>query len=78
MSALFTETGEARYPNGKRAYECDHCGLVSPWTETWVYYGTVEGEANCPTYCCIEHGLEHRRTQREVKRKQRQERRASR
>lgn len=46
-------TGE-RYGDGRRAYRCDTCGLVSPWTSTWAWYGS-HAEDDCgvavPTYC---------------------------
>ncbi len=62
MSALFREDGsEERYSSGKRAWKCDHCGLVSAWTETWVCFGAIEDDPYLMTFCCREHGDEHER-----------------
>lgn len=64
MGFVTNEDGShMRYPNGKQAWKCEHCGLVSAWTESWVWYGSYfdADDGTMLTFCCQEHGDEHER-----------------
>jgi len=45
--------------DGRKMWRCNHCGLVSAWTETWVWFGSIleaeENEAGLLTFCSLDH-----------------------
>ena len=43
-----------RYSDGRMSYRCDTCGLVAPWDDAWMWFGSYleqEGGVLVPTYC---------------------------
>lgn len=47
------------YANGRASYCCDWCGLVQPWGDSWLWYGSWLNEDKALTYCCAEHAMHH-------------------
>lgn len=54
-----SRTGEV-YPDGRASYRCDQCGVVQPWNDEWLWFGSwrdAEGDdpSSIFTYCCRLH-----------------------
>jgi hypothetical protein len=68
MSVVIAEDGfPHRYSNGKHAYRCEQCGVVSPWGEAWMWFGAIRDLDEDPngvmTFCCKDHAEEFERIQ---------------
>lgn len=42
---------------GRKLWKCNACGLVSAWTDSWVWFGALRDEdekahETLPTFCC--------------------------
>lgn len=41
MPTFRDQSGEPqRSPEGRALYQCDHCGKVEPWNDSWAWYGS--------------------------------------
>ena len=52
---------------GKRLYECDQCGRLSPWETGWIWYGSIRDLDETPekvvVFCSVDCLEEKRRCQ---------------
>lgn len=68
MAVVIDENGgRYRYPSGRTAYRCEQCGVVSPWSADWLWWGAVRDLDDDPnsimTFCCKDHAEEFERIQ---------------